>query len=144
MNLFKEAQEIQPTKMFDGVSHYTSWAARMRAILLKKKCWGVVGSLTFLPKLLPPIYIPEGSTAQPRANAVAAKTKREAKNEETHEVIDTLVEQRVDAIYYIMMNVREHIIHHISAFTHSHRFYGQERRDDNHDNRISHSASFSL
>lgn len=24
------------------------------------------------------------------------------------------------------------------------RFYGQERRDDNHDNRISHSASFSL
>lgn len=41
------------------------------------------------------------------------------KNEESQEVIDNILQRQDYAIFYIMMNVREHIIHHIFALTFS-------------------------
>jgi hypothetical protein len=58
--------------------------------------------------------------AQARAADITAKTKSKTTNESTQEVIDTLLEKRNDVVYYIMMNVREHIIHYISAMTNPH------------------------
>lgn len=87
----------------------------MRAILRKKKCYAAIKRSNVLPTLLPALEVLEGLFDHARKNAITAKQEREGANEKIQEKIDIILEQRDDTVYYIMMNVREHIVHHISA-----------------------------
>lgn len=92
----------------------------MQAILRKKICYAVVERSNALPKLLPTLAIPEGLTDHARKNAITAKQEREVANEKIQQKINIILEQHDDAVYYIMMNLREHIVHHISAMSDPH------------------------
>jgi hypothetical protein len=117
MDTSKESKDIKPTQKLDGIKNYTSWAALMRAILHKKKCWAAIEKTTTTLTLLPKLNIPEGAIGQARMAATTAKQEQEAANKDIQEKFDTILEQRDDAIYYIMMKVQKHSVHHISAMT---------------------------
>lgn len=72
MDFSREAKGIDPTQNLDVIDNYTAWAARMRAILRKKKCYAAVEQSNALPKLLPALEVPEGLIDHARKNAIMA------------------------------------------------------------------------
>lgn len=95
----------------------------MPAILHKKKCYAEIEQSNALPKLLHALEVLEVVTDHTHKNAITAKQEQEAANEEFQEKIDIILKQRDDAVYYIMMNVCEHIVHHISGMSDTHMMW---------------------
>ncbi|OAE28409.1 hypothetical protein AXG93_4027s1310 [Marchantia polymorpha subsp. ruderalis] len=120
MDFWREAKDFDPTKKLDGINNYAGWAAQMPTILCKKKCYAAVYRSNALLLLLPAFEIPKILSDHASKNAITAKQEREAANEEIQEKIDMIFEQCDDAVYYIMMNVHKHIVHHISAMYDTH------------------------